>query len=224
MAVGFSGGLDSTVVAATAKRHADVVACSAYVPGAADASRSRMGAEVLGVPLRTVILDREGVLAEARRVRLPFEPSPMDVSLWCLYSMVARAALEAGSRVILLGQLADELFGGYAKYERTLESEGEGRAREMMDRDVEAFAARGRVRDSAACGQFVEARFPFEEAGVVAFGMSLPVGFRIRGGVRKAVLRRAAEILGVPAELAGMPKKAAQYSSGVQKLLGTSRF
>jgi asparagine synthase (glutamine-hydrolysing) len=45
------------------------------------------------------------------------------------------------------------------------------------------------------------------------------VSFKIRDGLRKAVLRRAAAILGVPEEQVGAAKKAAQYSSGVQKLL-----
>jgi asparagine synthase (glutamine-hydrolysing) len=50
-------------------------------------------------------------------------------------------------------------------------------------------------------------------------GLSIPVSFKIRDGERKAVLRRAAGLLGVPEELSNAPKKAAQYSSGIQKIL-----
>jgi asparagine synthase (glutamine-hydrolysing) len=46
----------------------------------------------------------------------------------------------------------------------------------------------------------------------------------LRDGVRKAVLRRAAVLLGVPEDLAEGAKKAAQYSSGVQKLVAGSHF
>ena len=37
--------------------------------------------------------------------------------------------------------------------------------------------------------------------------------------VRKWILRRAAEILGVPGKVLERPKKAAQYSSGIQRRL-----
>lgn len=169
-------------------------------------------------------LTEENVSKELARIDLPFEPTLMDRSLWCLYSVVSSSARGAGARVILLGQLADELFGGYAKYEEALREKGEEAAKSMMKADVEQYALRGRVRDVRACSRWAEPRFPFEAKEVVKFGLSLPVEFKIRKGVRKAVLRRAAAKLGVPAELAGVAKKAAQYSSGVQKIVARSLF
>ena len=62
-------------------------------------------------------------------------------------------------------------------------------------------------------------RFPFEAKEVVELGLAMPLSFKIRNGVGKAVLRRAAVVLGVPEELAMAPKKAAQYSSGIQKIV-----
>jgi asparagine synthase (glutamine-hydrolysing) len=70
----------------------------------------------------------------------------------------------------------------------------------------------------------VEARLPFESETLVKYATSMPVSFKIADGVRKAVLRRAGAALGVPEEIAGAPKKAAQYSSGVQRLVATARF
>jgi asparagine synthase (glutamine-hydrolysing) len=78
---------------------------------------------------------------------------------------------------------------------------------------------RGFIRDEAACRRWCEPRFPFAERELAMLGEGLPVSFKIRGGVRKAVLREAALILGLPREIANRPKKAAQYSSGVMKLL-----
>ena len=49
----------------------------------------------------------------------------MDEALWCIYSATSRLAKANGARTIILGQLADELFGGYMKY--ALRREG-GRA------------------------------------------------------------------------------------------------
>jgi len=224
VAVSYSGGLDSSIIAKCAAKRTGVVACTACARGSGDAARAREGAEAMGLSLVTSELTEENVGAALSAIDLPFAPTLMDKSLWCLYAAVSQSAHRAGARVLLLGQLADELFGGYAKYAETLKARGESSAESMMGADVKLYAARGRVRDVTACGRRVEARFPFESAELVEFAGSLPVFFKIRDGERKAVLRRAASILGVPEKIIGIPKKAAQYSSGVQKLVVGSRF
>jgi asparagine synthase (glutamine-hydrolysing) len=224
VAVAFSGGLDSSVLAALAKRHAEVVACSAFSSTAGDALRAKGAAQALGVRFAGTTMTKEMVAQELEEMKLPFEATLMDRALWCLYSVVARKARDEGAEVILLGQMADELFGGYSKYEEALRSGGEEAAGAMMMSDVNEYPRRGRARDYAACARWVQPRFPMEAKEVVEFGLALPVSFKIRDGIRKAILRRAAVVLGVPEELAGAPKKAAQYSSGVQRLVAGSRF
>ncbi|MDG7008254.1 MAG: asparagine synthase [Nitrososphaerota archaeon] len=224
VAVAFSGGVDSSIVAKCAAGRTEVVACTAYAGGASDRVRAREAASALGIELVATELTKENVEEALRLINLPFEPTLMDRSLWCLYSIVARSANQAGTRVILLGQLADELFGGYAKYAEELKAKGSGAASSMMRADVQEYARRGRIRDAAACGRWAEPRFPFGARGVVDLAMGLPVAFKIRDGVRKAVLRRAAAMLEVPDAQAGAGKKAAQYSSGVQKLVAGAPF
>jgi asparagine synthase (glutamine-hydrolysing) len=178
----------------------------------------------MGVELVETELSRDLIAKELASLSLPFEPSLMDRSLWCLYSAVSRSAKQAGSKVLLLGQMADELFGGYAKYAEELRVHGEVAAMRSMDHDAKEYAARGRIRDVLACKPWAEARFPFEALEIAEFAAALPMDFKIRDGVRKAVLREAALILGVPESIALAPKKAAQYSSGVQKLVAASHF
>ncbi|HEY6283280.1 MAG TPA: asparagine synthase C-terminal domain-containing protein [Nitrososphaerales archaeon] len=224
VAVAFSGGLDSSVVAACAKRHVKIVGCSAFSRDSRDETRARDAARDLGIELVTTSITKEAVSIELTGIELPFEPTLMDRSLWCLYSLVSKSARSAGARVILLGQLADELFGGYAKYEEAFRVNGEEAAKSMMESDVKEYAQRGRIRDFAACVKWVQPKLPFEGREVVDFGLSLPVSYKIREGVRKAILRTAAIVVGVPEELASTPKKAAQYSSGIQKLVANSPF
>jgi len=224
IAVAFSGGLDSSIIAKTAMNHTDVVACTACTAHSGDAARSREAAEAMGIPLVTHELTRDDLGAALSALELPFSPSLMDRSLWCLFATVSRMAQKSGARVLLLGQLADELFGGYAKYVEAFELQGREAAESMMSTDAREYASRGRVRDVAACGAIVEPRFPFEAKEIGEFASSIPLTFKIRDGERKAVLRRAAIILGVPERVATAPKKAAQYSSGVQKLVVGSGF
>ena len=220
----FSGGLDSSIVAKCAMKHTAVVACTAYAKNSRDATRAREAAEELGLPLAANELDMESVKGPLSTMDLPFAPTLMDRSLWCLYAAVARSAQREGARVLLFGQLADELFGGYAKYAEALRARGLDAASSMMQADVREYAQRGRVRDVGACGELVEPRFPFEARELMEFAESLPLAFKIRGDERKAVLRRAALILGLPESIVEAPKKAAQYSSGIQKLLAGSHF
>ncbi len=224
MAVAFSGGLDSSVVATCAKKYVKTVGCAAFSTGSGDETRARDAALALGIELVTINITNENVSEELAGIELPFEPTLMDRSLWCLYSLVSKRARNAGARVILLGQLADELFGGYAKYEEAVRVKGEDAARSMMESDAKEYARRGRIRDFGACAPWVQPKIPFEETQVMDFALSLPVSFKIREGVRKAILRRAATMVGVPEGLASTAKKAAQYSSGVQKLVANSPF
>ena len=224
VAVAFSGGLDSSVLVQAAKKSSRVLACCGYSAGSRDAEWAREAASALGADFVATEIDSRSLAAEVERMVLPFEPTLMDRSLWCLYSMVSKSARDAGAGVILLGQMADELFGGYAKYAEALASKGEAEARRIMDQDVAEYDVRGGVRDLTACARWAEPRFPFGSKAVREFAASIPLDFKIRGGVRKAVLREAALMLGVPGRLADAPKKAAQYSSGVQKLVSGSRF
>ena len=224
VAVAFSGGLDSSVIARSAADHTGVVLCTAHARRSGDAMRAREAAGALGLPIVSCELMEENVGATLQAMDLPFAPTLMDRSLWCLYRVVSGSARKTGAKVMLLGQLADEMFGGYAKYAEALKLKGGGAAEAMMEGDINEYSSRGRVRDVAACGSLVEPRFPFEGRELREFAAALPLSFKIRGGERKVVLRRAAVILGVPESVASAPKKAAQYSSGVQKLVATSRF
>jgi asparagine synthase (glutamine-hydrolysing) len=220
VAVSFSGGLDSSLLALVAARHAEVVLCSAYAAGARDERQSDKAAALLGLRLETATLEEESLVKAARGAQLPpGETTMMDEALWCIYSATSALAAESGARTIVLGQLADELFGGYMKYSVAAKGEGAAAAEKMMRDDVRGCADRGFLRDEAACSASCEVRFPYADEDVASFAAGLPLDYKIRDGERKAVLRAAALELGLPDELAAAPKKAAQFSSGAARLL-----
>jgi asparagine synthase (glutamine-hydrolysing) len=218
VAVSFSGGLDSSLISMLAARHAKVTLCSAHASYSMDEGAVSRAADLLGLEVVEARLDKPQVTEELRSLDLPFTATPMDRALWCLYSSTARLASREGAEVMLLGQLADELFGGYMKY-AIAGRKDEGAAAEMMAADVEASALRAFVRDEAACARFIEPRFPFADEGIVGLALGLPYSYKISGQQRKLVLRIAAAELGLPYALAQAPKKAAQYSSGIAKLV-----
>ena len=219
VAVSFSGGLDSSLLALIASKETQVVLCGVYSARSRDEKQMKSAADLLGLELVAEEMDGASVSRELRTLDLPFVPTPMDRALWCIYSTAAREASRTGAEVMILGQLADELFGGYSKYAK-LASGDERAAARMMEADVWASGERAFVRDEAACSRYTEVRFPYADEKVASYGLSIPVRYKISGGERKLVLRRAAALLGLPESLAAAPKKAAQYSSGVSKLVG----
>jgi asparagine synthase (glutamine-hydrolysing) len=220
VAVSFSGGLDSSLLALVASKHAEVVLCSAFARGSRDEGQATKAAALLGLKLETALLDQETLVERSKKAELPpGEATLMDRALWCIFSMTSELAKRRNARTILLGQLADELFGGYRKYAIAAREEGGAAAERMMRDDVRGCADRGFLRDEASCSASCEVRFPYADAGIGSFAARLPLSYKIRDGESKAVLRAAALELGLPEELAGAPKRAAQFSSGAAKLL-----
>jgi asparagine synthase (glutamine-hydrolysing) len=219
VAVSFSGGLDSSLIAMLAARYTEVVLCSAYAEGSLDERQTERAAALLGLHLETETIDEASLVGT--RVDIPpgEVATPMDRALCCIYSTTSRLASERGARMILLGQLADELFGGYRKYSVTAEDEGPTAAERLMAHDVRACADKAFLRDEAACASWAEVRFPYADIEIAGFASRLPFDYKVREGERKAVLRAAALELGLPPELVAAPKKAAQFSSGAAKLL-----
>jgi asparagine synthase (glutamine-hydrolysing) len=222
VAVSFSGGLDSSLLALLASRRTEVVLCSAYTSGSRDEVQTSKAAALLGLKLETAVLEEDATVQRARETDIPpgqHAATMMDRALWCIYSLTSELAAKNKAKMILLGQLADELFGGYKKYALMAHEGGMAAAKRMMRDDVRACANLGFIRDEAACSASCEARFPYADEKIASFATSLPMEFKIRDGERKAILRAAAMELGLPEELAGAPKKAAQFSSGAAKLL-----
>ncbi len=68
----------------------------------------------------------------------------------------------------------------------------------------------------------VELRVPYLDLDVVRLALKIPMKYKLNGdedGLRKCILRSVASDIGVPYEIVRRPKKAAQYGSGVHKIL-----
>ncbi|MFB6270770.1 MAG: asparagine synthase C-terminal domain-containing protein [Halobacterium sp.] len=217
LAVAFSGGVDSALVASA-------VDVPLYVVGygdCADVESARESADAMGrrddLRVHEVTLDdiEAAIPAVARAIG---RTNAMDVQIALPLYLVAERAAADGFDRLALGQGADELFGGYAKVAkapddpRTDAATVRGARREVLlglpdqlERDLRAVRAAG-----------VEPLMPLLHDNVVRTALELPREWLVDGETRKRALREAARSR-LPAVVCEREKKAVQYGSLVAR-------
>jgi asparagine synthase (glutamine-hydrolysing) len=137
---------------------------------------------------------------------------------------VCEVAEEMGMGHLLVGQLSDELFAGYGRFEELALKHHFLEARKEVLRSVLAAATNDfEPGDKLAVSHRLELQSPFAYLPLVDYALSIPISLKLRligdGVVRKYVLRRLAASWKLPESVVNRPKKAVQYSTGVQKIL-----
>jgi asparagine synthase (glutamine-hydrolysing) len=225
IAVAFSGGLDSTIIAFLARKlGADVQLIHVSLKDQPETEEAKEAAEKIGIPLKTCLFtesDLEKVVSKV--VGLVEEPDPIKISIGVPFYWTSLEALASGHKVILAGQGADELFGGYQRYVKEYLQSGDQAVRKTMFFDVSNIHESNIERDEKICEYLdVELRLPFASYSVVEFATELPTDLKFDkdlNSLRKLVLRQVARELGIPVNLADKPKRAVQYSTGVNNAI-----
>ena len=212
LAVAFSGGVDSAVVAAGVP---DAPCYVAGFEGCHDVAAAREAADLMGRELRVVSFDHDDIVrAVPEIVRATGRSNPMDVQIALPLYVVAEQAAADGFDRLAVGQGADELFGGYRKVVNPAE-----------DHRVEADTVRGATREVIATlpqqlprdvltlrAAGVEPVAPLLHDRVVDAALRLPPELLATGSGRKIGLRRAVNGV-VPDDVREAEKKAVQYGT-----------
>ncbi len=209
----FSGGLDSAVVAFLAGGMATLTTYTVGVAGCHDLKVAENTASFLGLDWVPIILSEEEMVSSIRGMEEIWRiANPLTVSFQLPTYVVAKYAKEG---LLMSGQGADELFGGYARYERMpMDS-----LRLGMEEDLDRVMTSGRVVDQEIAAHFGKRMVhPYLDFRVVSYVRSLPFESRVPKEERKPLLREVARDLGLQ-EAAERPKKAAQYGSGIMKMM-----
>ena len=225
VAVAFSGGLDSSVVAVLTKIcGTNTRLISVGLEDQPEVRYAEAAAGALGSPLHLqtyTIRDVERVLPKV--LWLIEEPDAVKVGVAIPIYWAAEVASKLGCKVLLAGQGGDELFGGYHRYLKEYAQSGASAVQDAMYRDVALSYETNFQRDNQVCSfHKVELRLPFADREVVHFSLSLPLSLKIDSMAdpfRKKVLRRVAQSLDMPPFIVNKTKKAVQYATGVDKAL-----
>ncbi|WP_440769029.1 asparagine synthase C-terminal domain-containing protein [Natronorubrum sp. DTA28] len=215
IAVAFSGGVDSALVA-------ELLDAPLYVvgfPDSHDVAAARTAAEAMGRELTVVELtpaDLERAVPDLARAI--GRTNAMDVQIALPLSLVGERVAADGFDALAVGQGADELFGGYEKVVR-------------LDHRVAAETTRGAVREQIAT---LSEQLPRDVHAIEARGLE-PVSPLLHDAVVDAALRLPDELLAdeterkralrhvageyLPEAVASREKKAVQYGSLVAREL-----
>lgn len=221
----FSGGLDSSIISKLSKDLG--IKCTLYCAGTSS-SRDMISARRVAAALGLQLVEKNITSDEATNYLLPvvksiesFEMIAVSTSL-PIY-LATREAVRSGEHIILHGQGADELFGGYERYEAKLVSSGYAAlCREMLN-DIVGLGNTMPQFDQIGTMNSAILLAPFLDASVVEFSLGIPPQMKLFKGMatisRKHILRQAASRIGIAVDILPKRKVAVQFGSGVAKIL-----
>jgi len=213
IAVAFSGGLDSGIIAALSKKYTDVTLYTVGIADAYDVKAAEEMAKIMEIRWNHIEINENYLEKELpNMIRITGTVNPITLSFEVPLYFVLKYSDES---TVLSGQGADELFGGFSKYVGM----GEEQFSDALKDDMAQLINITLAHENAVASHFgKKAVYPYLNEKVVNVVNKIGVNGVSEGEVRKPLLRDVAKAIGQP-ELAEKPKKAAQYGSGTMVTL-----
>ena len=222
----FSGGVDSSYLALLLKEISQniplkIILYAVGVEGSKDLDSAIYASKFLNLELKTLILTEDMVRnALPEVVNAIGDDNLMKVGVGLTTYFATKIVAQDDLKVAISGQGADELFGGYKRY---LKSFVDDTLNYDIREDISNMYHVNLERDDA-CSMLnsVELRLPFLDESLVELALNIPDNKKIvsmHDDMRKSILRKLAFEEGLDYEIAYRPKKAAQYGTGIDKIL-----
>jgi asparagine synthase (glutamine-hydrolysing) len=221
VAVAFSGGLDSSVLAKMCRDlNRSVTLLTVGFAGSHDMIFSETIASQLLIPYKKHIIQEDEFYEILNRVKQRINCGIVSHLENCIaYLYVARLAKENGFNIVLTANGIDELFCGYNQY-RFVYKYGKSGIMELMHGMILNELLLMEEIAIVASYHGVTIKKPFLSEKFIEFANTIPIGEKIKSEndtLRKHIIRRLALDMGIPQEAAMKPKKALQYGSLIHK-------
>ncbi|MGZ7117781.1 MAG: asparagine synthase (glutamine-hydrolyzing) [Methanobacterium sp.] len=220
----FSAGIDSTILTKIAENLG--IKIFLYTVGhenSVDIKFAEKTASKMKLPLRLKTVDTDDVRNYLMPVLNAIEEfNLMKIGVGMPAYIASEMAHQDGLKVMLSGQGADELFAGYNRYLKFYAEKGELAQEDLKEDILNLYHVNLQRDDAVTMANSIELRVPYLDMDIINTAMNIPMKYKINGkedNLRKCILREIGAELGLPQEIVKRPKKAAQYGSGIHKML-----
>ena len=219
----FSAGVDSSLIAMILKKlDVDVTLYTVGVENSQDLEYARKLSQDIDLPLRKRVITQEDVENSFYTVANTIEDDNlMKIGVAMTIYLTTKLARQDNQKIILTGQAADELFAGYNRYKKYYLNTKE--LQKQLTEDLNNMYHVNLERDDKACMKnSIQLRAPYLDKEIINIATQIPLKYLIHSpedNTRKHILRDVAKNLGLPEYITQRPKKAAQYATGIDKII-----
>ncbi|MEA2653445.1 MAG: hypothetical protein QOI37_672 [Chloroflexota bacterium] len=218
-----SGGLDSSVLAALARRHVEELhTFSVGLAGSRDIEAARRVAAHIGSIHHEYLMTPAEVVEKLPEIVRALESFDQDLVRSAIPTWFCSRLAADFVKVILTGEGADELFAGYA-YHKSIRDPAT--LHRELGRSVSALHDINLQRvDRLTMAHGLEGRVPFLDTAFIELALSVPPELKMAATVdgrlvEKWILRKAVEDL-LPSDIVWRTKEQFDEGSGTVELLG----
>lgn len=221
IAIAFSGGIDSTLLAQICKKIGiKVTLLTVGFHGSQDIEFSEVIAQKLALPHKIKELNKQDIQEKQKYIYNKVKCRNISHLENCIaFLYVGFLAKESNVVSVLTANGCDELFCGYDRF-RSVYERGNAQIKHLIIEKITNEIHLMNEVQIATSELGIQIKQPFLSDKFVSFAMQIPIETKIKSCndmIRKHILREVALSIGVPGDSAMKPKKALQYGSLIHK-------
>jgi len=211
IAILFSGGIDSTVIAKICGNKWKCTLYTLCLPKSHDETWPSYVAGKLGLKHVVIQPTKSEIIDSVKTVQTLFgNITTIGLSVESLVYLLIKNIKEEH---IISGQGADEMFAGYNRYLSVSSN-----LDKILEKD-KSVLINSHIKWDFELAKRFNKKIIYPYLSPCLENLKIPTTLKIKNGIRKYILREAAKSLNIEEDIAYKEKKAAQYSSGMYKYI-----